>query len=107
MCKSPKFCSGVGKSTKIGSSCCKVAMLVPGETYCPTSILRRPTRPENGATRDFCAISARDLSTAAAALSRVAWAWSTVDFDVEARLGEFELALQSEVVVLQRRDIRS
>ena len=38
-CSLPMFCSGMGKSTQIGSSACSVTSARPGETYWPSSDL--------------------------------------------------------------------
>jgi hypothetical protein len=72
----PIDCSGIGKSTRIGSSACSDTSAIPAETYCPLLTLRMPSRPENGARIDFCAMIASMRFTAAEVVSRFARAVS-------------------------------
>ena len=58
---SPTCCSGTVKSTLIVSSCCSVAITVPGWTYCPTSTRGMPMVPAKGASIDFWSSTACDL----------------------------------------------
>ena len=78
----PMACSGMGKSTRIGSSACTVTSVMPGVTYWPRSTLRMPSRPETGALMVFCAMTASILLTAAWAVSRLARAVSRLASDV-------------------------
>ena len=42
-------CSGIGKSTRMGSSACSETSAMPADTYWPFSTLRMPTRPRERA----------------------------------------------------------
>ena len=75
-------CSGIGKSTRIGSSCCRVTSTMPGETYWPRSTLRMPSRPETGALIVFWAMTASIFLVAASAVSRLARAVSRLASEV-------------------------
>ncbi len=75
-------CSGMGKSTRIGSSACTVTSIMPGETYWPLSTLRMPSRPDTGALMVFWAMTASILLTDAWAVSRLARAVSRLASEV-------------------------
>jgi hypothetical protein len=54
----PRSCSRTVKSTRIRSRFCSVAISVPAETYCPTSMRGMPMMPANGALTAFCSSTA-------------------------------------------------